>query len=92
VWQLPLDRRYRRELDSEIADMKNVGGDNAGAITAALFLQEFVADLPWAHIDIAGTARSETDESWRSKGATGYGARLLIDLLTSFAPPVPTVH
>jgi leucyl aminopeptidase len=92
VWQLPLDRRYRRELDSEIADMKNVGGENAGAITAALFLQEFVADLPWAHIDIAGTARSETDESWRSKGATGYGARLLIDLLTRFAPPVPTVH
>jgi leucyl aminopeptidase len=92
VWQLPLDRRYRKELDSEIADMKNVGGDNAGAITAALFLEEFVADIPWAHIDIAGTARSETDESWRSKGATGYGARLLIDLLTRFAPPVPTVH
>jgi leucyl aminopeptidase len=92
VWQLPLDRRYRKELDSEIADMKNVGGDNAGAITAALFLQEFVADSPWAHIDIAGTARSETDESWRSKGATGYGARLLIDLLTSFAPPERSVH
>jgi leucyl aminopeptidase len=89
VWQLPLDRRYRRELDSEIADMKNVGGDNAGAITAALFLEEFVAEIPWAHIDIAGTARSETDESWRSKGATGYGARLLSDLLTRFAPPGP---
>jgi leucyl aminopeptidase len=92
VWQLPLDRRYRKELDSEIADMKNVGGDNAGAITAALFLQEFVAGVPWAHIDMAGTARSETDESWRSKGATGYGARLLIDLLMCFAPPGGSVH
>jgi leucyl aminopeptidase len=92
VWQLPLDHRYRKELDSEIADMKNVGGDNAGAITAALFLEEFVAGIPWAHIDIAGTARSETDESWRSRGATGYGARLLIDLVTSFAPPGTTVH
>ncbi len=92
VWQLPLDRRYRKELDSEIADMKNVGGDNAGAITAALFLEEFVADLPWAHLDIAGTARAEADDSWRSQGATGYGTRLLIDLLMNFTPPKETRH
>ncbi|MES2641966.1 MAG: leucyl aminopeptidase [Myxococcota bacterium] len=88
VWQLPLDARYRKELDSEIADLKNVGGENAGAITAALFLQEFVADIPWAHLDIAGTARVENDESWRSKGATAFGTRLLIDFLMTFRPPV----
>jgi leucyl aminopeptidase len=92
VWQLPLERRYRKELDSEIADMKNVGGENAGAITAALFLEEFVADLPWAHLDIAGTARSEANDSWRTQGATGFGARLLIDFLTNFTPPQPTRH
>lgn len=87
VWQLPLDRRYRKELDSEMADMKNVGGENAGAITAALFLDEFVGGVPWAHIDIAGTAQIDADEAWRSKGATGFGTRLLIDFLTNFTPP-----
>lgn len=86
VWQLPLERRYRKELESEVADMKNVGGENAGALTAALFLEEFVAGIPWAHLDIAGTARSETDDSWRSKGATGFGTRLLIELLTELTP------
>ena len=85
VWQLPLDRRYRKELDSEIADLKNIGGENAGAITAALFLEEFVGKLPWAHLDIAGTARVESDESWRPKGSTGFGARLLIDLMLNFS-------
>jgi leucyl aminopeptidase len=87
VWQFPLDRRLRRELDSEVADMKNVGGVNAGQITAGLFLEEFVAGIPWAHLDIAGTSRVETDKTWRSKGATGYGARLLIELVLSFTPP-----
>lgn len=87
VWQLPLDARYRKELDSEIADIKNVGGENAGAITAALFLQEFVADIPWAHLDIAGTARVDSDDSWRSRGATAFGTRLLIDLLMTFRAP-----
>ncbi|NOK33265.1 leucyl aminopeptidase [Corallococcus exercitus] len=92
VWQLPLDRRLRPELESEVADMKNVGGDNAGAITAALFLEEFVDGLPWAHIDMAGTARAERDNAWRSKGATGYGTRLLIDFLMGFTPPREVRH
>src|SRR5690606_32596973 len=93
VWQLPLERRYRKELDSAIADLKNVGGDDAGAITAALFLEEFVADLPWAHLDIAGTAmKGDGDETFRSKGATGFGTRLLIDFLMNFAPPRATRH
>ena len=56
VWPLPLFRRYRNQLDSGIADMTNLGGPNAGSITAALFLEEFVGATPWAHIDIAGTA------------------------------------
>src|SRR5690606_11179008 len=56
VWELPLARRYRKQLDSPVADIANMGGPNAGSITAALFLEEFVGDRPWAHIDIAGTA------------------------------------
>jgi leucyl aminopeptidase len=87
VWQLPLDRRYRKELDSEMADLKNVGGENAGAITAALFLDEFVGGVPWAHLDIAGTAQIDADDGWRAKGATGFGTRLLIDFLANFTPP-----
>jgi leucyl aminopeptidase len=87
VWEFPLDRRLRRELDSEVADIKNVGGANAGQITAGLFLEEFVAGIPWAHIDIAGTSRVETDKTWRSKGATGFGTRLLIELALAFRPP-----
>jgi leucyl aminopeptidase len=87
VWQLPLERGYRRQLNSEIADLKNMGDDaNAGAITAALFLEEFVAGRPWAHLDIAGTMSVGADDSWRSWGATGYGARLLLDLAMTFTP------
>lgn len=92
LWQLPLDRRYRKELDSSIADIKNVGGDDAGAITAGLFLEEFVDGCPWAHIDIAGTASISADDSWRSAGATGFGARLLVDFLMEFTPPRTQTH
>jgi leucyl aminopeptidase len=85
IWQLPLERRrYRKLLDSDIADVKNVGGPHGGAITAAVFLSEFVGDVPWAHLDIAGPMKVDADESWRSKGATGFGTRLLIELATSF--------
>ncbi len=87
VWRLPLEKRYRKQLDSNIADMKNMGADNPGAITAALFLEEFVDNLPWAHIDICGTMYADSDESWRPKGATGFGTRLLIDLAMNFTPP-----
>lgn len=92
VWQFPLDRRMRGELDSEVADLKNIAGVNAGQITAALFLEEFVAGIPWAHVDIAGTSRVEGDKGWRSKGATGFGTRLLIELARSFRPPRATRH
>lgn len=87
VWELPLEHRYRAELNSEVADIKNLGGPNAGAITAALFLEEFVAGKPWAHIDIAGTAQNDRDASWRPPGCTGFGARLLIELALNFKSP-----
>ncbi len=86
VWQFPLYQPYRRELDSEIADLRNIGGEYAGTITAGLFLAEFVGDVPWAHIDIAGTANAEADDTWRSKGATAFGTRLLADLALNFKP------
>jgi leucyl aminopeptidase len=87
LWQLPLNRRYRKQLESNVADMKNMGGDFAGAITAALFLAEFVGEVPWAHLDICGPMKVDADESWRSRGATGFGARLLIDLALNFTRP-----
>ncbi|WP_233265331.1 leucyl aminopeptidase family protein [Leifsonia sp. AG29] len=84
LWRLPLERGYRKQLDSDIADISNLGGPYAGATTAALFLDEFVAGHPWAHLDIAGTMQSASDDSWRATGATGYGARLLADLAARF--------
>jgi leucyl aminopeptidase len=85
VWQLPLEKAYRRQLDSPVADMKNSGGAHAGAITAALFLHEFVGDTPWAHIDMAGPMNVDADDGMLSRGATGYGARLLIDLALNWS-------
>lgn len=87
VWQLPLERAYRPQLDSDVADISNLGGPYAGSTTAALFLAEFVGDTPWAHIDIAGTMQSDKDDAWRSKGATGFGTRLLIDLALGYSRP-----
>ena len=86
LWQLPLERDYRHALDSFVADMKNVGGE-AGAITAALFLDEFVGSVPWAHLDIAGPMWSYSDNGWLQKGATGYGTRLLIEAAMTFTKP-----
>jgi leucyl aminopeptidase len=87
VWELPLYRPYRAQLDSSIADLTNMGGVNAGSITAALFLDEFVGGLPWAHVDIAGTAQQPAVRTWRNKGASGFGAKLLIELATRFTVP-----
>jgi leucyl aminopeptidase len=86
VWELPLHRAYRSQLDSAVADLTNMGGPNAGSITAGLFLEEFVDGLPWAHIDIAGTAQLPSASAWRNKGATGFGTRLLAELACSFRP------
>ena len=87
VWQLPLVDDYRKLLDSNVADLKNVGGPYGGAITAALFLREFVGDVPWAHLDIAGVMDSDADDGIFSKGSTGYGVRLFADLLGNYTPP-----
>ena len=84
LWQLPLARQYRKFLDSQVADMRNIGGPYGGVITASLFLAEFVGDTPWAHLDIAGPMDSDGDDGWLSKGATGYGTRTLIELATTF--------
>jgi leucyl aminopeptidase len=87
TWPLPLPDFYRRDIDSEIADMKNIGkpGSKAGALTAGLFLKEFVGDVPWVHMDIAGPARSESDEGWLRRGGTGYGVRTLLEFLGSYS-------
>jgi leucyl aminopeptidase len=87
VWELPLATRYRTQLDSDVADLANLGGPNAGSITAALFLAEFVGDTPWAHIDIAGTAQADTPRTWRNTGATGFGTPLLTELALRFQTP-----
>jgi leucyl aminopeptidase len=74
---MPLSPEYDKMIDFEVADMKNIGGRNAGAITAAQFLQRFVNNVPWAHLDVAGTAmdsnRNAINQSWGS----GWGVRLL---------------
>lgn len=81
LWRLPLDEEYRREIRSEIADIKNVGSRWGGAITAAKFLQEFVADIPWCHIDMAGVDLFR--EGQEGKGPTGFGVRTLAELAYS---------
>lgn len=81
VWELPAYETYKELIKSDIADLKNVGGQWAGAITAGLFIQEFVQELPWLHIDIAGTASKDKESGYFSFGATGVGVRLLTTLL-----------
>jgi leucyl aminopeptidase len=82
VWRLPLSDAYDREIDSPIADVKNLGsGRGAGSITAAQFLQRFVNKVPWAHLDIAGTTWEKKDRSLNQKGATAFGVRLLNQLI-----------
>jgi leucyl aminopeptidase len=85
LWQLPLVREYRDDLKSTVADLKNVGGSEGGTIVAALFLQEFVDGVPWAHLDIAGPAFAEKDQLFAARGATGYGVRLLVRYLRGLA-------
>jgi leucyl aminopeptidase len=71
-------------IDSDIADVKNIGGREAGSITAAQFLERFTNDVPWAHLDIAGMAWSKTAADTVPKGGTGYGVRLLDQLVREF--------
>ncbi|MCH9627169.1 MAG: putative cytosol aminopeptidase [Chlamydiales bacterium] len=81
LWRMPLHHPYKEMLKSDIADIRNIGGRPAGAITAALFLQEFVEKTPWAHIDIAGTAFQSKERGYWPKNGVGFGVRLLVDFL-----------
>jgi leucyl aminopeptidase len=85
VWQLPLYKEYRDNLKSDNADIKNWGSRSAGSIVAAIFLQEFVEGLPWAHLDIASTAFLNEARRYHPKHATGIGVRLLVDFLEASA-------
>ncbi|HJT64954.1 MAG TPA: leucyl aminopeptidase [Pyrinomonadaceae bacterium] len=80
-WQLPLDKEYSRQIKSDIADIKNVGGRKAGTITAAAFIKEFTDGLAWAHLDIAGTAWGDEAKPYRSKGPTGIALRTLLQIV-----------
>ncbi|MBM3632464.1 MAG: leucyl aminopeptidase [Alphaproteobacteria bacterium] len=78
LWRLPLSEAYNKDIDSSVADVKNIGsGRGAGSITAAQFLQRFVNDVPWAHLDIAGTAWDKKGRPLSVRGATAFGVRLL---------------
>jgi leucyl aminopeptidase len=84
-WRMPLGDAYDKQIRSDIADMKNVGGRPGGSITAAQFLARFTNGKPWAHLDIAGTAWSGKDKPTVPKGATAFGVRLLDRLVTDMA-------
>ena len=85
VWRLPLDPEYTEQLKSEVADVKNIGGRAGGSITAAAYLQKFVGDTPWAHLDIAGTAWDYTKKSYIPKGPSGIGVRLLLNFIGRYS-------
>ncbi|WP_028582230.1 leucyl aminopeptidase [Desulfogranum japonicum] len=85
-WRLPLGPEYRKQMDSKVADIKNTGTKGGGAITAACYLQEFVGDTPWAHLDIAGTAWDFTEKSYVPKGPSGTGTRTLVELVREWKP------
>jgi leucyl aminopeptidase len=85
LWRLPLDEAYNKQISSDVADMQNITYEKgAGSITAAQFLQRFVNNLPWAHLDIAGVANSKKDLELSAKGATGFGVRLLNQLVEDY--------
>ena len=84
LWQLPLDKEYSKQIDSDVADIKNTGGRPAGTITAAAYLQKFVGETPWTHLDIAGTAWDFTKKSYIPKGPSGTGVRTLVELLRNW--------
>ncbi len=81
LWRLPLGEEYSKQIESRVADIKNTGGKTAGTITAAAYLQKFVGDVPWAHLDIAGTAWDFTEKTYIPKGPSGTGVRTLIEFI-----------
>ncbi len=91
IWALPLAQEYVPDIDSDVADMKNVGkAGQAGSIVAALLLEQFVAGVPWAHLDIAGPARSDESTGVLTKGGTGFGVRTVVEFLERLSSdPLP---
>jgi leucyl aminopeptidase len=85
MWRLPLETEYKPLIESDIADMKNIAGRWGGAITAGLILSEFVGDVPWVHLDIAGPGRADKAEHYISKGGTGFGVMTLVEVARTFA-------
>jgi leucyl aminopeptidase len=85
MWRLPVDDEYREMLKSNIADMMNIGGRWGGAVTAAVFLKEFVGDTPWIHLDIAGVAWMEDTKPWIAKGPSGVPVRSLVEFVQDLA-------
>jgi len=85
MWRLPLDPEYGDLIRSNIADIVNSGGRWGGAVTAAMFLKEFVADTPWIHLDIAGTAWIEDNKAWIAKGPSGVAVRSLVEFTKELA-------
>ncbi len=83
VWRLPLTDQYRKQIESEVADIKNTGGRPAGSITAAAYLEKFVGETPWIHFDIAGTAWDFTEKKYIPKGPSGTCTRTLIEVIRS---------
>jgi leucyl aminopeptidase len=81
TWRLPLPPEYRKDIESDLADLKNVGDRYGGALFAGLFLEQFVDDRPWVHLDIAGPARAESDDGYLAKGSTGVSVRTLLTWL-----------
>jgi leucyl aminopeptidase len=81
VWEMPLFEEYKEYLKSDIADIKNYGGKNGSLVTSAYFLREFASQVPWVHLDIAGTAWMEKERPYMPKGASGIGVRLMLNLI-----------
>jgi leucyl aminopeptidase len=81
VWPMPLWDEHREHIRGDVGDLKNTGGRDGGAITAAAFLSNFVGQTPWAHLDIAGTAYTDKAGPYQPRGATGVGVRLLVEAL-----------
>jgi leucyl aminopeptidase len=86
TWRLPLPSEYHKEIESDLADLKNVGDRYGGALVAGLFLQEFVDGCPWVHLDIAGPARAESEDGYLGKGSTGVSVRTLLTWLQRRGP------
>ncbi len=84
LWRLPLGKNYTKQLDSKVADLKNTGGRAAGTITAAAYLEKFVSETPWAHLDIAGTAWDFTEKPYVPKGPSGTGVRTLLEMVRNW--------